>query len=578
MSGVLLFASVVLPFALAVMLGFARTRALALALAPWGALPALLAALLLPVGTTIATPWLFLGGAFGLDLVSKVFLGFSAAIWLAAGIYGRGYLTANHDAHTTRFFAFFLATMGGNLALVPTLDMATYIAFFAIMSFSAYGLILHERTPSNVFAGRVYIAMTVVGEVAAFGGMVWAATLAGGSAGFSEAMQAIAGTPEQTAILTLLFIGFGIKLGVMPLHIWLPLAHPAAPTPASAVLSGVMIKTGLLLWLRLFPLDAPALFDGGALVLVGLVTAFAAAIIGMTQTHPKSLLAYSSISQMGLAAIAVGAAMLTGMGTSALVPVILLFATHHAVAKCALFFGVGLAQSALSPAMRKVLVAGLALAGAALAGIPFTSGMAAKAGIKYLGAETGTAWTPVLDWLLPLTGITTMLLIVRYLFLIAPAPAHPHGRANAWMLAPWALLTLAVPVIPFFVVGMGWFEAKSIGLYGAGIVAAAWPPAVAIALGLLVWKSEALRASLATITVRPGDVVFALIWLQRGIAAFLRVTVLRPALAAQKAPAQVETLSESLRSMALRRAAQSESFALGIVLMTLIALGMAFLL
>ena len=576
--GIMLILSISVPFVLLGAMALPAARPMALRIAPWAALPAFAAAVLLPLGTFHAAPWLFLGGAFALDLTAKVFLVFSAGMWLAAGIYARGYLAANHDSRTLSFFAFFLGTMGGNLALIPAQGMITYIAFFAIMSFCAYGLIVHERSTDNLFAGRVYIAMTILGEVSAFGGMVWAASLAGGHTAFGDVMAVLMDRPERATILLLLFVGFGIKLGVMPLHVWLPLAHPAAPTPASAVLSGVMIKTGLLIWLRLFPFDEPAVFDGGALVLVGVGTAFTAALIGMTQTHPKSLLAYSSISQMGLAAIAIGAGLLMDAGREAILFAVLLFVTHHAIAKSALFLGVGIAAMELSSTMRRALVAGSAVAGAALAGFPLTSGLGAKAGIKAAASATGMAWTPLLDWLVPLTGVTTMLLIVRFLFLIAPRPAETHGRPNLHMLIPWAALTLTVPLLPLIVLATGWAEPREIGLYPQGIIAATWPPLLGIAAGLAVWKSAPLRSALGAVRIPAGDILVPVLGGTAQARLAVRRVVLPTALTAQRMPGKFQSVSAEYRGRILQRAAKYETFALGIILMTAIAIGMAFIL
>ena len=103
----------------------------------------------------------------------------------------------------------------------------------------------------------------------------------------------------------LLWLGLGVKAGVIGLHVWLPLAHPVAPAPASAVLSGAMIKAGLLGWLTVLPLGmeslSPAMMQFGNVVLVaGFAAAFGAALYGIWQSHPKAILAYSSISQMGM--------------------------------------------------------------------------------------------------------------------------------------------------------------------------------------------------------------------------------------------------------------------------------------
>src|SRR5690606_7309656 len=111
----------------------------------------------------------------------------------------------------------------------------------------------------------------------------------------------LADAPRRDLIVGLVLAGFGIKAGALPLHVWLPLAHPAAPTPASAVLSGAMIKAGLLGWLRFLPLGLVALPGWAALLMVlGVVAVFFGAAAGAVQQDAKAVLAYSSISQMGL--------------------------------------------------------------------------------------------------------------------------------------------------------------------------------------------------------------------------------------------------------------------------------------
>jgi len=290
------------------------------------------------------------------------------------------------------------------------------------------------------------------------------------------------------------------------------------------------------------------------------------------------LLAYSSISQMGLATIAIGAGLLMDAGREAILFAVLLFATHHAIAKSALFLGVGLAAADMTPAMRRALVAGSAIAGAALAGFPLTSGIAAKAGIKAAARATDMGWTPLLDWLVPLTGVTTMLLIIRFLFLIAPPPAKPHGRANLHMLVPWALLTLVVPLLPLIVLAGGWASPREIGLYPQGIVAAAWPPLLGVAIGAVVWKSAPLKARLAAVHIPAGDILYPLTWGVERARRALRLVVMPTALTAQRVPGKFLSVSADFRGRILQRAAKYETFALGMLLMTAIAIGIAIIL
>eukprot|EP01035_Chromulina_nebulosa_P057631 gene57631-78962_t len=125
--------------------------------------------------------------------------------------------------------------MAGNLGLVLAQDAASFYVFFALMSFASYGLVVHSRTPEALHAGRVYLALVVLGELALFAAIALA-WQAAGSLNFADIGPALAVSPWRDAVIGLTLVGFGIKVGALPLHVWLPLAHPVAPTPASAVL------------------------------------------------------------------------------------------------------------------------------------------------------------------------------------------------------------------------------------------------------------------------------------------------------------------------------------------------------
>jgi formate hydrogenlyase subunit 3/multisubunit Na+/H+ antiporter MnhD subunit len=122
-------------------------------------------------------------------------------------------------------------------------------------------------------------------------------TVSGGTTQIAELHRGVFSQPA----LLLLLVGFGIKAGALSLHFWLPLAHPAAPVPASAVLSGAMLKAGLLGWIRFLPLGEAAMpLSGVTLVSAGLGAAVLGTFVGVVQNDPKTVLAYSSISQMGI--------------------------------------------------------------------------------------------------------------------------------------------------------------------------------------------------------------------------------------------------------------------------------------
>jgi hydrogenase-4 component B len=289
----------------------------------------LLAALATP-DWEVDLPGVLVGVRLGLDATGRLFLFFTALVWLLAGWFAHGWL--REDAGKHRFWAFFLATQAGNLGVCLALDAVSFYGFFALMSFAAYGLVVHQGSDDALRAGRVYLAMAVLGETLLVAGLL----LAAGSAG-THHFADLAAAPMSNAAAALLIAGFGVKLGLPLLHMWLPLAHPVAPVPASAVLSGVMLKAGLLGWLRCLPLGTHALPEAGmTLMLAGLIAMFLGVAAGLMQRNLKVLLAYSSVSQVGYLSLGVGAGLLSPTAWPLLVPALGFYActTRWRKARC----------------------------------------------------------------------------------------------------------------------------------------------------------------------------------------------------------------------------------------------------
>jgi formate hydrogenlyase subunit 3/multisubunit Na+/H+ antiporter MnhD subunit len=507
---VLLLAAAVVPMLVA--LGVAlptRWRGWALALAPWAAAPALALSLQPEAVPPVTLPWLLLETRIGLDGVGQVFLFFTALLWTVAGIYARTYLA--EDPGARRFVVFYLLTMSGNLGLVVAHDLVTFYAAFALMTFGAYPLVVHRGDAVALRAGRVYVVMAVIGETMLLLAFILAA-LEAESLALRAVAAGVAASPARDLIVGLLLAGFGVKAGAVPLHLWLPLAHPVAPTPASAVLSGSMIKAGLLGWLRFLPLGLAALPEWGAVVIgLGLAAAFFGVLIGVTQDDPKTALAYSSISQMGIINIGVGLGLANPEGAAAALAACLAYAVHHGLAKGALFLGVGVALAAgASPLPRRLVLAGLAFAALAVAGAPLTSGMVGKSSLKGVAAWSPGPWPEALDWLLPVTAVGTTLLMGRFLLRVlahAGAEAHPALPPGLWV--PWTALLIAVGGVVWVLPRYHALDLEPSGLPGLGTL---WESVWPLALGaLLLWT--ALRASrrlgveASRCSVAPGDLL-----------------------------------------------------------------------
>lgn len=433
--------AVVVPLAIAVAVLVPATRRAAEVLAPWAAAPALAIALW-PTSMMLEAPQWLVGLRFGLDDTGRTFLLFTSALWLVASWAARAYHA--DDARRHALWVFWLMALAGNLWLIVALDAAGFYTGFAMMTFAGYGLVVHTRSDEAQHAGRVYLVLAVLGEAALLAGLL----LRVGALGNAALPLPPFASGYDTWAVALLFVGFGVKAGTAGLHMWLPLAHPVAPTPASAVLSGAMIKAGVLGWLRFLPLGGePWPFLGAFVIVLGLAGAFGAAVVGLTQRAPKTLLAYSSISQMGFITIGVGAALLHPPAWPALTTAIALYTLHHGLAKGALFLGVA-AFPAQGPA-RYWAFAALTLPALALAGMPWTSGALAKHALKSALYDLPEPWPAALGALLPAAAVGTTLLMARFLIALASeGSSAKRGMVPAWLTSIALSATVAWQVAP----------------------------------------------------------------------------------------------------------------------------------
>ncbi|MBD1401217.1 complex I subunit 5 family protein [Pelovirga terrestris] len=480
----------VFPLLLIGALTVTRVRHMALAMCPLAPLPGLVLALFPAANVSVAMPWLLVGSHWGMDHTGQIFLLLTALLWLAAGIYARSY--TRNSPQRLRFWIFFLLCMSGNLGLTLALDMISFYLFFTLMSFAAYGLIIHDNTPFALRAGRIYLWLVILGEVLLFAALLPAARAAD-SLLLRDVAATLANAEGMNLILALLLVALGIKMGAVPLHFWLPLAHPAAPIPASAVLSGAMIKAGLLGLLRLFPLGFATLPGWSATLLsLGLLMAFFGVLMGLLQKQPKTLLAYSSISQIGFPLMAIGLGLAAPQQWPLLAPVVGFYALHHGLAKGALFLGVGMTGHLNSPGlMRHVTLAGLMLPALALAGAPFTSGALAKAGLKPFLMLSPLLDESLLTLLLGGAAVGTTLLMGR-LLLILWSPARAAVKAaTSGMWGGWSLLLLAVVLVSSY---PGVLTSSAAGA-DLKWIDALWPVAGGAIITLLGWYSTRKRGA-----------------------------------------------------------------------------------
>lgn len=429
--------------------------------------------------------FLWPGAHWGLtDPVNRLFLLLTASLWALAGLFAAS--SQRQDPHWRRFWCFWLLTLSGNLLLIIARDPISFYLGFTLMSLCAYGLVAHLPGPGPRRAGRLYLQLAVLGEMLLYAGFMLRLHETQGSLDLSLWQQQPMG--GWTAFL--LFLGFGLKAGFWPLHVWLPLAHPAAPAAASAVLSGVMLKAGILgLW-QFLPSGTPWLTQAAPwLFALGLYSAFFGIAMGLLQSRIKVLLAYSSISQMGYLLIILSAAWRHPDASLAWGMLLALYALHHGLAKGSLFLAAGLAaQKHLRPWHWYLLC----LPALALAGLPLTSGALAKIQLKNLLGQTDfEAWLG----LVTLGSGATALLVFRALWLFrSQLPISPKATAH-WGQGAWLPLALAVLVLPWTL--PQWRDTLFYSLELRNVIPLIAPLALAglVAIGF-IWRQTGLPAKL----------------------------------------------------------------------------------
>ncbi len=403
----------------------------------WAPLPGLAAALLAADAPPLVfhADWLRL--SLGLDAPGALLLGVAALLWSAAGAYAGAYLPGG-----TRFAGWWLLTLAGSLGVFIAGDLVTFYFAFALVSLAAYGLVVQDATRRARRAGAVYLALAVLGEIfLLFAFALLAVNIPGPSLAISDAVAALPASPARDVTILLLLLGFGLKAGLVPLHVWLPLAHPAAPMPASAVLSGAIIKAGIIGLIRFLPMEGGIAAWGEALGVLGFVTAFYGVALGITQRNPKTILAYSSVSQMGVVMAAMGFGLAAGDATTPLAAA--QYASHHVLAKGALFLGVGVA---LATGARRAawVMAPVLLLVLSFGGLPFTGGALAKEATK---AQLGAG---VLGWLSAISAAGTTMLMLHFAARLRGGFAEaPEARALPRLVLPFAAITAAALLLPW---------------------------------------------------------------------------------------------------------------------------------
>ncbi len=402
-------------------------------------LPALVAAVLALHGIPLA--FTLSGLSFALDQPGAMLLAAAALLWSLAGLAVPAVLD---QPSATRLSLWWLPTLAGSLAVFGAADLLSFYLAYAIVGMSSWGLIGHADHIQARHAAGGYLIFALSGELCVLMACVLLAAPLSAQTGlsFDAVTAALPSSPWRHAAVGLLMLGLGIKIGLVPLHSWMPLAYSAAPPVAAAVIAGAASKAGIIGLIRLLPIAEGLMSTWGLMLAVlGLVTAFYGLLIGVKQRQPAAVLAYSSISQLGLTASLLGVGLMSAEPLSRAAAVF--YAAHHLLVKGVLFLALALIM--VSGARWRVLL-GVTLLGLSLAGLPLTAGFLAKLGLKPILGD-GT-----IGLLASLAAAGTTLLMLHFVRrLAATQPVSPTVLApHAWLAL--GLLSLAALIVPWLLV------------------------------------------------------------------------------------------------------------------------------
>lgn len=443
--------------------------------------------------------------SFKPDHLGRLFSLVMGVVWVCAGFYSFEYM--KHEKKNKRYFGTFLIVLGILVALCYAGNLVTYYAFYEMMTIGSFALVLHNQSREAIMAGLKYLFYSFAGAYMVLFGLYFVhgyaldPTMSFVEGGFIDTVKAasdyaltLAGTSAGKGIVSvamlLMILGFSVKAGMFPLHGWLPTAHPVAPAPASAALSAIIVKGGVLGVIRvIYYVFGAELFSGSyvqtVVLILSLVTVFIGSMLAYKEKVLKKRLAYSTVSQVSY--ILFG---LFIVNTTAFEGSIIHVAAHAAI-KSTLFLVAGTIiyktgctkVSQLRGIGRKmpVLMWCYTIVSLGLIGIPPFGGFTSKWFLCMGSLDSGVA---VFCWLGPVILLVSALLTAGYLLPITIAaflPGHDfeqkalevqsaggdspeteyHAYLNAkepglLMLVPILILTLASVIIGIFPEVLTW--------------------------------------------------------------------------------------------------------------------------
>ncbi len=388
----------------------------------------------------LTVPGIFVCGlSFTADGFRAVYSAITAIMWAGTTLFSKEYFAHEREG-LDRYFMFVIMTLGATQGVMLSADLMTSFIFFEILSLTSFTWVIHEETQGAIRAAYTYLFIAVIGGLVLFMGLLLVRETCG-TLTFSELAAAVR-TASADAVSArriyagaiCILIGFGCKAGMFPVHVWLPKAHPVAPSPGSALLSGILTKVGVY---GIIMTATQALFEsreyGLVIFAIGLITMFLGALLALFSVNLKRTLACSSMSQIGFIMTGIGMATFTNAlgeahgeeGVTLALSGAMLHMVNHSLLKLVLFMAAGVVVMNLHKLNlndirgwgrnKLFLKIAFALGGVGISGVPLFNGYISKT-MLHEGIVHGIEVT---EEMAGMSGVNTFFRIGEWVFLIS---------------------------------------------------------------------------------------------------------------------------------------------------------------
>lgn len=426
-----------------------------------------------------------MGLHFALSGFSLIYGSIATFMWIMSLLFSVEYMA--HYKNKKRYYFFTILTYFATMGVLLSADLYTTFIFFEIMSFTSYVWVVQDEKKESLKAGETYLGIAVIGGLVMLMGLflLYDMTDTLKISELLEASKPYVGTTRLYIAGGCILVGFGAKAGLFPLHIWLPKAHPVAPAPVSALLSGMLTKTGIF---GILVVTCQIFYEDGMwstiLLILGVITMFLGAVLALFSVNLKRTLACSSMSQIGFIVIGISMQGLLLEEKTIAIFGTFLHMVNHSLIKLVLFIVAGIIFMNIHKleldeirgfGRKKYVLHGAFLIGAlGIGGIPLWNGYISKTLLHESIVEyihllesghiesyiLGTGWMEAIEWIFLLSGgITIAYMTKLYITIFIEKNSNPqvqkkYDQLSTSYMNKVSTLTLVIPTLLLVIIGV----------------------------------------------------------------------------------------------------------------------------